>query len=64
MSSDSVVGAAKFIPMICKNKAQKQRKRREIWVKAWFLRRPKLRVHKSLMTELQLEEENYYKVLG
>lgn len=59
-----MVGAAKFIPMICKNKPQKQRKRREIWVKAWFLRRPKLRVHKSLMTELQLEEENYYKVLG
>lgn len=53
-----MVGAAKFIPMICT-----KRKSKENGEKAWFLRRPKLRVHKSLMIELQLEE-NYHKVLG
>ena len=44
--------------MICKNRGQKQRKRREIWLEPWLLRHPKLGVYKSLMRELKLEEKD------
>ena len=53
-----MTGSAIVIVMICKKREQKQRKRKEIWVKPWWLRRPKLEVYKSPIRELQLGEED------
>ena len=59
-----MAGAGIVAAMICKNREPKQRKRREFWVNPWLERLPKLGIYKSLMRELQLEEEDYYRILG